>query len=100
MKEDVTFTRFHDAMKSTYNGNGFTYEGLRALYEYLIELEESTAEELELDPIAFYSTYTQYENINEFWNDYDKETFPDKGSIFDHTAYIEVDQDSFIIEQF
>jgi hypothetical protein len=37
---------------SSNKDNGFTYQGARALAEYLEELEESLGEEFELDAIA------------------------------------------------
>jgi hypothetical protein len=43
--------------------NNFSYEGKKALYEYLTEYEESTGEQIELDIVALCCDYTEYENI-------------------------------------
>ena len=80
--------------------NNFSEIGLKGLFEYLTEYEESTGEEIEYDPIAFCCEYTEYENIEEFWQDYDKEEYPDEQSIMDATAYHYLGDESFIIQSF
>ena len=80
--------------------NNFSYDGLRALYDMLTSYEEDTGEEIEYDPIAFCCEYTEYENIEEFWQDYDKEEYPDEQSIMDNTFYWAFGDESFIIQQF
>lgn len=51
MKQTVTESMFRDAFNAIRPDN-FSYEGLGHLYEYFMEYEESTGEELELDVIA------------------------------------------------
>ena len=79
--------------------NNFSYEGRKALYEMLNSYEEDTGEEIEFDPIAFCCEYTEYENMNDFWLDYDKKDYPNEESIMDATFYWAFG-DSFIIQQF
>ena len=55
MKQTVSFNNFQDAFK-TYNRNDFSYDGLRALYDYLKELDENT----ELDVIALCCDFSEY----------------------------------------
>ena len=80
--------------------NNFGTVGLSSLFYYLEEYEESTGEQIEFDPIALCCEYTEYENIAEFHQNYDKETYPDKDSIMDYAQLIEVGANSFIIQDF
>ena len=79
--------------------NNFSYEGRKALYEMLESYEQDTDTEIEFDPIAFCCEYTEYEDMEEFWKEYDKEDYPDEESIMDNTFYWAFG-DSFIIQQF
>ena len=65
MKKDVGFCSFTDAFRDYNRQNNFSYEGLTALYDYLIEYEESCGEEIELDVIALCCEYTEYESATE-----------------------------------
>tara|TARA_R110002096_G_scaffold192336_1_gene373908 strand:- start:340 stop:639 length:300 start_codon:yes stop_codon:yes gene_type:complete len=80
--------------------NNFSYEGLNQLFEYLEEYEDSTGEQIEFDPIALCCEYTEFEDLKEFWDNYDKETYPDFDTIADYTQIIRVGKDSFIILDF
>lgn len=95
MKEDVSFSQFCDNFSDTYRNN-FTYQGKRALYDYLIDYEKDIGEELDCDIVSFCCGFTEYENLKELQNDY-----PDIESIDelrDNTQVIEIpDSDSFII---
>ena len=70
MKQDVGFCDFCDSFSGSYADN-FSYSGKKALYNYLIDFEEDTGEELELDPIAFCCDFTEYESFEELQKDYD-----------------------------
>ena len=100
MKESITKSQFIDRFKEMNRENNFSYEGKKALFEYLTDLEEDTGQETELDIISICCDYNEYENIKEFWNDYDKETYPDIDTIREHTTVIEIDNESFIIQAF
>jgi hypothetical protein len=63
--------------------------------------ENDTDEEIEFDPIAFCCEYTEYEDMEEFWLDYDRKDYPDEQSIMDATFYWAFENgESFIIQQF
>jgi len=47
MKQDINFNDFCNSFSDSYKNN-FSYEGKKALYNYLIQYEEDTGEELEL----------------------------------------------------
>lgn len=61
MIKTVTFSEFCDSFGDSYKHN-FTYEGKRALYDYLEELETQTNEPIELDIVALCCDYTEYES--------------------------------------
>ena len=99
MKKSVWENEFIDAFKEMGRDNNFSYEGKKALYNYLEDYEEQTGEEIELDIIALCCEYTEYENLEEFNNNYGK----DCESIEDieyYTAVIPVDDEKFIIQDF
>jgi hypothetical protein len=58
MKTQVNFSTFQSAFENL-RPNNFSYEGLTALYDYLIQLEEDTGEEIELDVIALCCDYSE-----------------------------------------
>lgn len=85
-----------DRFKEMGRGDNFSYDGLDALYDYLEELDEN----YELDVIALCCEYNEYENIEKFWKDHNKEDYPDIETIRDHTQLIEVGDKGFIIAGF
>lgn len=116
------FRRAFDEMDRTTN---FSYDGLNALFDYLEEYEESTGEEIELDVIALCCDYTEYANVQEFVAAYDdsyivwdvepEEADEEEGTeavvgeidyeatldrIRDNTTVIDIDGESFIIQNF
>lgn len=69
MKKTINRYEFIDNMLSYYDGNGFTYEGLSVLFDYLEEYEEDTGEELELDVVALHCQYSEM-TVKDFITDY------------------------------
>ena len=66
--ERVTESQFINAFKSwdTYKNN-FSYEGLKALYEYFEEFAEcQDSKTFELDVVAICCDFTEYENFEDF----------------------------------
>ena len=100
MKQTINFYNFSDAFRKAGRADQFTYEGQRAIFDYLEEYEDSTGEEVELDVVAICCEYMEYENIEEFHNIYDKEDYPNLDKLRDYTQVIEVGDDSFIIAEF
>ena len=62
--QEVSFTRFCDSFSDTYKNN-FTYEGKRALFDYLEQLSQDTGENIELDTVAICCEYTEYSDLIE-----------------------------------
>ena len=99
MKKSVWENEFIDAFKEMRRDNNFSYEGKKALYNYLEDYEEATGEEIELDIIALCCEYTEYENLEEFNDNYGK----DCKSLEDieyYTQVIPVTNERFIIQDF
>ena len=66
--QTVNEHQFIDAFKTwdTYKNN-FSYEGLKALYEYLEEVSECMDNKtIELDVVAICCDYTEFENLKDF----------------------------------
>lgn len=99
MKETVNFYRFCDAFKEMNRDNNFSYEGKRALFDYLEEYERSTGEDIELDIIALCCEYSEYESLEAFQKDYNDE-YKSVEDIEDFTQVIRIDDKSFIIQCF
>ena len=66
----ITTVSIHDFRdwyaKSDSYKNKFSYEGLANLFDYLEELEDSTGEQIEFDPIAIACEFTEWENLDEY----------------------------------
>ena len=100
MKNTINFYAFEREFEQCGRGNQFTREGLRALFNYLEEYEQDCGEEIELDVIALCCEYVEYEDMDEFHGDYDKDDYPDLETLRSSTQVIEIDEDSFIIAAF
>ena len=98
MKNTVTEYQFIDSFPNSYKDN-FSYEGKKALYEYLTQLENDCDMELELDPTAFCCEYSEYEGIQEFKDDYGVR-YNSISDIRDCTQVIMINDYSFIIQNF
>jgi len=70
MKENVGFCDFQDRFRTMDRNENFSYEGKKALFEYLEQYEEDCNTEIELDVIALCCEYTEYKDIDEFLREY------------------------------
>jgi hypothetical protein len=91
MKQTINFYDFQKAFQDL-RPNNFTYQGLRALFEYLEELEESTGEQIEFDVIGLCCDFIEYESAEEYYKDESEHaiedylaTTSDCGSLIFHT---------------
>ena len=102
MKDTMTEFSFCDwFQKSAERKNQFSYEGLRALYEYLTDLEDDIGQEFDFDPIALCCEYTEYESLEDFQKQHDEFKFKNIGDIMDMTQVIEIDGSSrFLVQNF
>lgn len=113
MKTTVSNYDFERAFIDAGRENNFSYAGRNALFNYLEVLEEETGEEMELDVVALCCEFTEYENVAEFVAAYDDSyvVWEDEGAgevdyeatldnIRDRTTVIDIDGESFIIQDF
>lgn len=70
MKQSVNSTDFHSAFQDMGRGDEFSYNGRKALFEYLEEYEQDTGEEIELDVIALCCDYSEHESLDAWADDY------------------------------
>jgi hypothetical protein len=98
IKQTVNFSRFCDSFSDTYKNN-FSYEGKRALFDYLENSSEETGEDIELDTIALCCEYSEYENFEDITKSYEMiETMED---LENHTVVIPIQgKEGLIIAEF
>ena len=104
MKQTINEYQFRRAFETS-RPNNFSYEGLKALFDYLEQYEEETGQELELDVIAICCDFTEYEDLKEFQGEYfdnvKGDKYEDIEEIEQETIVIPIpDTDGFIIQQF
>ena len=99
MKQSINMYDFERAFKNFERMNNFSYDGLKALFEYLEDYEEDTGEEVELDVIALCCDYKEYDSLNEYNDDYGTK-YSEIDAIQDDTTLIKIDDNSFIIQQY
>ena len=103
MKDTINKDQFRNWFRSSEQyRRTFSYEGLSALFDYLEEMEESTGEELEFDPVALCCEFEEYDTFEEFQEEYNGEVlYPTLVDLEDYTTVIRVGHTgSFIIQQF
>jgi len=76
MKRDITQYDFERAFADMGRGDSFSYNGLRALYDYLIEFEEDTGEEYDLDVIGLDCEFSEHDTALEAAKEYGYEPEP------------------------
>lgn len=93
------FSDFVDSFSDSYKNN-FSYEGKRALYDYLNSMSDDTGEDIELDTVALCCDYTEYESFEKLKEDYPN--IEDMEDLENYTSIIIINdkKDSFIIQQF
>lgn len=103
MKTTVNFTMFCDELNRAGRGSHFTYEGKRALFDYL----EDVAYDYELDVVALccdFSEYDIYSVASYFPEMFDENVEYDMDDIIEefgmHTQAIKVSDERFIIQDF
>lgn len=65
MKKTLTTSEIVDAIYADKDG-GWSWNGAKALAEYLEQVEEDTGTEMELDVVAFRCDYTEYASLKEW----------------------------------
>ena len=88
MKTTLSLYDFQNVFANSSRSAQFTNEWIEAIFNYLTEYEDSTGTELELDIIAICCDFTEYENLEAFQKEHDKEDYPDFDSIEDSTTVL------------
>lgn len=70
MKTTVTSHQFVEAFRACGRESQFSRAALLALFEYLEEYENSTGEEIELDPIGICCEWAEYSSAREAASEY------------------------------
>jgi hypothetical protein len=70
MKTTVSFNDFQDTFRRFDRQNQFSRFGLRALFDHIEELEESTGEEYELDVIALCCDFAEFDTAEDAAREY------------------------------
>ena len=99
MKETVTLSRFRDSFRELGRDN-FTYDGLEALFNFIEEIDDDCGVESELDPIDLCCSFTEYQGLAEFQDDYDADEYKTIEDIENHTSVIRISDEAFIIQAF
>jgi hypothetical protein len=99
MKQNVSPYDFRDAFAWHGKEDNFSKEGLDLLYDHLIDLEENTGIETELDVIAICRAFTEYRNLKEFQDNYGEQYRAIK-DIEEVTRVIRINDDAFIVQNF
>lgn len=77
MKQTVDLYDFIHAFESAKRTNNFTRAALEALYDYLIDYEESIGEEQELDVISICCDFSEYDSALKAAEEFGHEPDPD-----------------------
>ena len=94
----VSKSEFRDAFHSMNRQDNFSYEGLGALYDYLVDLEEDCGTPFELDVIAICCDFCEFDDLDEVRESYyDIESLDD---LRDNTTVIECDNGHIIIQSY
>ena len=105
MKREIGFCEFCDCFRDMDRQDQFSYEGKRALYDYLERYSENIGEEYSLDVIALCCDFCEYENIEEFKKEHrgEYETIEDienETLVLRCYDYKDTELDNFIIQNF
>jgi len=77
----------------------FSDNGLMALYDYLDDFYSEADKPYELDVIEICCSFTEYDNLQDFNKDYNRE-YENIDEIVDDTEIIRIDDKRFIIANF
>ena len=98
MKSTINEDEFVNAIVSD-EYNDMTYDGARALFQYLEEIELGCEDDMEFDVVAIRCEFTEYENLAAILNDYSNIKSMD--DLQNHTMVIEIEGSKrLIIQQF
>lgn len=95
----VYFNDFIEEFKKYNREDAFSYQGKKALYNYLNDLSDDIGEPIELDVIALCCEFSEFTNLEEFNDNYNL-NLDCIEDINDYTIVIPINEESFIIQDF
>ena len=95
MKQTMNEFDFKNEFKKI-RPNNFSYDGLTALYDYLIQYEENCDTELEFDPIAYCCEYTEFDSFEDVKINYDVKTLKE---LEDNTTVLKIPNSEKLVIQ-
>ena len=98
MKTTITQSQFINAFHNMGRGDQFSYNGLKALFEFIEEGEQDQDIETELDVIALCCEFSEYTSFEECRENYSN--IEDREELENNTLVINVGVDGFIIQDF
>lgn len=97
----VNESAFHDRFIAYGRKENFSYEGRKALFEYLEQLSEDMGEPIELDVIALCCDYSEYSSLKEFNAEYNTANpFDTWEEVAENTTVIEFGDGAAIVQAF
>ena len=98
MYQSINFSQFCDSFHGTSHEHNFSYEGKRALFDYLEQLEDDTETKIELDTVALCCDYTEFDSLEDIQAEYPQITSLE--TLQDATTTIECSNGHIIILAF
>lgn len=102
MKQTLSTYEIVDALNKDRQNNGYSYEGCKALADYLEQLELELGEEIELDVVAIRCDYTEFKNYQDINEQYNLVEFDDDDELDDdekdNLIKIELENKTSVIE--
>lgn len=96
MKKTVCFDEFRQSFND-YDRDYMSYDGYEALYNYLLDIEEDSGIEMELDPIAIICDFAEYDSIEDVKKNYNVEDFED---LQEHTWCVELNNGHILMQRY
>ena len=88
MIKHVSESEFIDTLVGDEYAN-FSYDGARALFEYLERDEEYIGEQIEFDSVALRCQFTEYDSLDEILKQYSELDISTLEELRDHTVVID-----------
>jgi len=102
MYTEITKSQFTQWFLTSPNyKNNFSYEGTKALFDYLENYEEETGQKIEFDPVSLCCEYSEYDNLESVIENYNSTDIQTIDDLRNNTSVIEIEgTDRIIIQDF
>src|SRR3990167_6850102 len=99
IKKNVNFSMFCNWFNSSGNyKDNYSYEGKKALFEYLEQYSVDLGKDIDFDPIALCCEYTEYPTAWDAMEQYQQEDMPIEGEEGDDLLEIQEKQEKKALE--